>query len=308
MRILVTGGCGFIGSHLVDRLVSEEHDVLVIDSLINGEIENLNNAARFVETDIRDQTLEKIFLDFKPEVVYHMAAQIDIQASLVNPLLDADINVLGTINLLNCCASSGVRKIIYSSSAAIYGNPSILPISESVPAGPISFYGLSKFTPESYIKIFSNMYDFKYTILRYSNVYGERQLTKGEGGVIPIFINNILNGIPPKIFGDGEQTRDFIYVKDVVSANVSVMNTGDNRVYNVSTNTPITINDLFIKLSALAHSSLTPLYCETRHGDIVHNYMDNSNIYEELHWQPSFSLLEGLTQTYDNFANLKIRV
>ncbi|MGR6546012.1 NAD-dependent epimerase/dehydratase family protein [Paenibacillus tundrae] len=307
MRIIVTGGCGFIGSHLVDRLISENHDVLVIDALFYPESEeNLNKSAELMKIDIRDKNLEKVFMNFRPEVVYHLAAQIDVQTSLNNPYLDAEINILGSINVLQACKNSGVTKIIYSSSAAIYGENYDLPIKEVSPSIPISFYGISKFTPEYYIKMFSDSCDLDYSILRYSNVYGERQVTHGEGGVVSIFIDNFLRGIPSKIFGDGSQTRDFIYVKDVVDANMQVMTKGNNQIFNISTNTPISINDLYYKLASIADSSLEPVYCDSRMGDITHSYMDNSKILEDLNWKPSSTIDEGLRITYSNFEIAKI--
>ncbi|MBA9086783.1 UDP-glucose 4-epimerase [Fontibacillus solani] len=298
MRILVTGGCGFIGSHLVDRLIEEMHEVVVVDNLSSGFIQNLNTAARFVEIDICDKTISDVFEDFRPELVYHLAAQVDVQKSINMPGFDANVNIIGSINILNQCLKYGVNKIVYASSAAIYGNPKKLPINENFDSRPISYYGLSKYTPESYIKVFSDMNNIRYTILRFANVYGERQSYQGEGGVISIFFNKYLNNETPIIYGDGTQTRDFIYVKDIVSANVLVMNKGDNEIFNVSTNTPVNINEIANKISRITKVSIEPIYRPAREGDIKDSFLDNTKMFKQLNWKPSFSIEQGLLETY----------
>ncbi|WP_341281422.1 NAD-dependent epimerase/dehydratase family protein [Paenibacillus sp. FSL H8-0537] len=297
MRILVTGGCGFIGSHIVDELIDLNYEVLVIDNLITGSLNNLNPKAKFVQMDVLDENMSQIFIQFKPEVVIHHAAQIDVQHSLKNPKFDATSNILGAISVLECCRDAGVRKIVYASSAAIYGNPNYYPIDEEHAKEPLSFYGISKLTPEHYIKVFSELYNIKYTILRYSNAYGYRQDPKGEGGVISIFMNRILNGENPHIFGDGEQVRDFIYVKDIANANLSVLEKGDNEIFNVSSSIPITINKLYEIMSNATETSLAPIYKEQRNGDIRKSYLDNSKIALHLNWEPKYSLERGLKET-----------
>ncbi|NOU66240.1 NAD-dependent epimerase/dehydratase family protein [Paenibacillus sp. LMG 31461] len=302
MRVVVTGGCGFIGSHIVERLIKEKHEVLVIDNLSTGKIENINlNEVIFHQIDILDQNLNDIFHQFKPRIVYHLAAQIDIQKSMKDPKFDADSNIKGTISLLECCRNVGVRKIIYASSAAIYGNPLYLPIDEKHSKIPLSFYGLSKFTPESYIKLFSELHDLKYTILRYANVYGERQDYKGEGGVVSIFLNKILKNEAPYINGDGEQSRDFIYVKDIAEANLAVMDAGDNEIYNISTNIPTKINTLYQNIIlSCARTHIMPIYKESRKGDILDSYLDNQKIKTHLGWEPKYTLIDGIKETLRN--------
>lgn len=301
MRIVVTGGCGFIGSHIVDQLIANNHEVAVIDNLSTGYIEYLNPKARLYNIDILSDDIKEVFGGFKPTVVYHQAAQIDIQKSTNNPCFDAETNIKGTINVLECCRTYGVRKIIYASSAAVYGNPKYLPVDESHPVEPISFYGISKHTPEHYIKSYADLYGIKYSILRYANAYGVRQLPKGEGGVISIFISKMLNGESPTVYGDGEQTRDFIYVKDIASANVSVLSNGDNKIYNVSTRTSISINSLVNILKDILSTNLEVYYGSPRPSDIIHSYLDNNAIYTDTGWVPKYSLEEGLRETVEYY-------
>ena len=220
MNILVTGGAGFIGSPIVDKLIDNEHNVIVVDNLSTGTINNVNKSANFIQGSIIDREfIESIISKYKPDCVIHHAAQIDVQRSIEDPTFDCDTNIRGTLNILNSCVKNNVSKIIYASSAAVYGNPNYLPIDENHSINPMSYYGISKFTPEMYIKVYSNMFDIKYTIFRYSNVYGPRQVSKGEGGVVSIFIDKMLMNQSPYIYGDGQHTRDFIYVKDIANAN-----------------------------------------------------------------------------------------
>ncbi|TDT52010.1 SDR family oxidoreductase [Fonticella tunisiensis] len=303
MKVLVTGGAGFIGSNIVDRLIELNHDVAVVDNLSTGRRENLNPGAEFYNVDIvNKEDLTRVFEAFKPEICIHHAAQIDVQRSIKEPDYDADVNIVGTINVLNACRLSGARKIIYASSAAVYGEPEYLPLDENHKVEPISYYGVSKHTPEHYIKIFSQLYGLRYTILRYSNVYGIRQDPMGEGGVIAIFLNKLVKGEVPTIFGDGEQTRDFIYVKDVVEANIAALTRGDGYILNISTNTCISINDLVKKMIEASGRELKPNYGPARKGDIIHSYMDNRRAAEVLGWEPRYGLVEGLRETYEYYS------
>lgn len=303
MKVLVTGGAGFIGSNIVDRLIELNHDVAVVDNLSTGRRENLNPGAEFYNVDIvNKEDLNRVFEAFKPEICIHHAAQIDVQRSIKEPDYDADVNIVGTINVLNACRLSGARKIIYASSAAVYGEPEYLPLDENHKVDPISYYGASKHTPEHYIKIFSQLYGLRYTILRYSNVYGIRQDPMGEGGVIAIFLNKLVKGEVPTIFGDGEQTRDFIYVKDVVEANIAALTRGDGDILNISTNTYISINDLVKKMIEASGRELNPNYGPARKGDIIHSYMDNRRAAEVLGWEPRYGLVEGLRETYEYYS------
>jgi len=305
MKIVVTGGAGFIGSNVVDELISNNHEVCVVDNLSTGKIDNLNDKARFYKYDITNaDALKLIFKIGRPEVVYHFAAQIDVNTSLKKPAFDANVNIEGTINVLECCRKYEVKKIIYPSSAAVYGNPEYLPVDEKHPIEPISFYGISKHTPEHYIKTFCSLYGIKYTIFRYSNVYGIRQDPKGEGGVVSIFINKFLNNESPFIFGDGEQTRDFIYVKDIVKANLLALNCGDNKIVNISANIPVTVNELYETMKRIFNSDVQAVYKEPRQGDILHSYLDTSLAKEFMGWKAQYYFENGVSETIAYCRNL----
>jgi UDP-glucose 4-epimerase len=297
MNVIVTGGAGFIGSNLVDMLINEGFDTYVIDNLSTGKRQFLNPKARFYQSDILDlQKMKEIFEEVKPKAVFHLAAQIDVQKSIHNPGLDAQMNILGTINIIELCKTYN-SKLIYSSSAAVYGTPLNLPVCEQHPIHPLSNYGISKYTPELYIRCYAQLYNVKYTILRYANVYGPRQMPKGEGGVISIFINKMMNNEIPVVFGDGEHTRDFIYVEDVVTANLSALNAEKSGTYNISTNKPLSINKLIEKINTILNKKVVPEYKVERLGDIKHSCLDNQLAKMELNWQPKYSIIEGLTKT-----------
>lgn len=305
MKILVTGGAGFIGSNVVDELIENKHEVCIVDNLSTGKNDNINEKSRFYKCDVTNlENLKLIFEIEKPEVVYHFAAQIDVQTSLKKPAFDAKNNIIGTINILECCRLFHVKKIIYPSSAAVYGNPKYLPIDENHPVEPISFYGISKHTPEHYIKVFSELNDIKYTILRYANVYGIRQDPKGEGGVVSRFLGKLLNNEAPIIFGDGEQTRDFVYVKDIVRANLLALSNGNNKVVNISTNVPITVNDLYKTMKKVINSNIEAIYEEQRQGDILYSYLSNSLARETLCWEFRYTLQDGIKETADYYKRL----
>ena len=309
MKILVTGGAGFIASHIADRLVGLEHEVVVVDNLSTGKREYINSEARFYKCDITNyETLKLVFDIEEPEIVIHHAAQIDVQTSLKRPSFDAQNNIIGTINILECCRKLNVRKIIYPSSAAVYGNPQYLPVDEGHPVKPISFYGISKHTPEHYIRVYSQLYGIKYTIFRYSNVYGIRQDPKGEGGVVSIFVDRLLNEETPFIYGDGEQTRDFIYVKDVANANVLALARGDNEIIDISTNKPVTINELYKIMKEISGSSLEIEYKAAREGDILHSYLDNEKALKCLDWKIEYDIENGVKETLNYYNNLLVEM
>lgn len=296
-KILVTGGAGFIASHIVDKLIKNGDKVVVVDNLSTGREENLNKEAIFYNVDILDDSLRKVFEIEKPDCVIHHAAQIDVQRSIRQPMDDARVNVSGTINILECCKEYNVKKIVYASTAAVYGEPKYLGIDEKHPVAPISYYGISKHTPEHYIKVYSSLYGIKYTILRYANAYGIRQDPKGEGGVISIFVDKLLEEGTPIIFGTGEQTRDFIYVKDIVEANVLAVSKGDNNIFNIGTGVATSINELFNSMKEIAGAKVEPVYKEARKGDILHSYFNISKSKEILGWSPRYSLKDGLKET-----------
>ena len=298
MKVMVTGGCGFIGSHIVDLLVDAGHTVAVVDNLSTGNLNNLNKNAKLYEADIRSDAFREAVREFAHEVIYHEAAQIDIQKSIRESSYDAEVNVVGTVKVLEAVRDFGVKKIIYASSAAVYGNPEYLPVDENHPKAPMSFYGISKFTPEFYIRTFSALYGFTFTILRYANVFGVRQDPKGEGGVVSIFTDKLLRGETPVIFGDGEQTRDFVYVGDIAGANLAALNAGDGEVINVSTCKSTTVNEL---VRLMTDGKVNPEYRDARAGDILHSYLDNIKLKTILGYEPRYSLKEGLDLTMEYY-------
>jgi len=299
MNILVTGGAGFVGSHIVDILIENNHQVTVVDSLITGKKENINPQAKFYQIDIRSNELENIFQQETPEIVYHLAAQAIVPPSIEDPLNDQDVNIGGTINILELMRKYQAKKIIYSSSAAIYGNPVSLPVKEEHPIQPISPYGLSKSAAEQYIKLYFRMYGIDYTILRYANIYGPRQTSDGEGGVISIFIDKLKNNQPLTINGDGRHTRDYIYVGDVAKANLKALQHGSRAVVNISTGIAVSLNELVETLTRAVDEDVEVFYGEKRKGDIVHSSLDPSLSSIFLKWEYEKSLAEGLQITFN---------
>jgi UDP-glucose 4-epimerase len=306
-KIVVTGGAGFIGSHIVDRCIAEGYQTVVIDNLSTGKINNVNPGAVFYKADIRTDKIHDIFEKERPDIVIHHAAQIDVQKSIHNPFEDAGINISGTVNLLKAAVGSGVRKFIYASSAAVYGSPEFLPVTEQHAKVPISFYGVSKYVPEYYIQTFAGLYDLEYVILRYANVYGIRQDPKGEGGVISIFLDRMLKGESITVFGDGSQTRDFIYVGDVAEANLKAVRYGRNAVCNIGTGENVSLNELIGIFEDVGQREQNVLYGNTRKGDIIHSCLANTEALEKLQWQPQTTLREGLTRTFAYYSELAER-
>lgn len=294
MKILVTGGAGFIGSHLVDYLISLNHYVCIVDNLSTGRLQNVNKKASFYQMDIADPKLIELFLDKRPEIVYHLAAQISVPESIKDPLTDAQTNITGTLNLLDACRIYNVKKIIYSSSAAVYGNASQLPITEESPIMPVSPYGISKYTVECYLKIYAMLYGLNYTILRYANVYGERQNSGTEGGVVAIFADKLSKSVSVEIYGDGEQTRDFIYVKDVVSANIAALTNGNNDVFNIGTGRKNSINVVYNTMKRILNTYQPPIYAKKRSGDLRDSYFNIEKAKKLLIWEPEYLIYEGL--------------
>ncbi|MCI7060447.1 MAG: NAD-dependent epimerase/dehydratase family protein [Megasphaera elsdenii] len=303
MHILVTGGAGFIGSHLVDALLEAGHDVTVFDNLSTGCRDQVPEQARFVQGDIRDEAaLKVLFGEGHFDVVFHEAAQTQVSYSLAHPREDAELNVLGLINVLEQCRRQGVQKFIYSSSAAVYGDNPKVPLDESEPLAPASFYGLTKVTAEKYIQLYGDLFGLPYAILRYANVYGERQGNGGEGGVVGLFARALARGEDLTIFGDGEQSRDFVYVKDVARANVAAID-GEvpSGIYNISTQIETTINALKEILLYFSHAGVAVSYGEVRKGDIFRSSLANGKAREHLRWRPKMKLMPGLMATYQYF-------
>jgi UDP-glucose 4-epimerase len=298
-KVLVTGGCGFIGSHIVDLLLKKNYEVVIVDNLRTGKLDNINTEeVTFYDLDINSSNLEKVFKENSISYIIHQAAQVSVAESVKNMMEDLQINIVGTINLINFAKKYNTEKIIFASSAAVYGTPTYLPLDELHPVNPMSPYGLSKQAAESYLRISNELYGIKYTILRYANVYGPRQDAKGEGGVVAIFADKLKQKIVPEIHGDGTQTRDFIFVKDVAAANVACLTEGDNNTYNISTGTTISINELYKKMADIAKFEKGAIYVEARQADIKHSLLSNEKAIRELNWKPSVSLEVGLTELF----------
>jgi UDP-glucose 4-epimerase len=243
MKVLVTGGAGFIGSHLVDRLIQEGHEVVVVDNLSTGKRRNLNRAARLVKLDIQSWRLERVFRNERPHMVMHLAAQMDVRKSVEDPMFDAQVNVLGTLNVLQQSIKHGVRKVVFSSSGgAIYGEQEVYPAPESHVTRPLSPYGVSKLCGEQYLSYYQRVNGLQIVSLRYANVYGPRQDPEGEAGVVAIFIQKLLNNEQAIVNGNGRQTRDFVYVEDVVEANLAAMGQDIQGTYNVGTGEETSVN------------------------------------------------------------------
>ncbi|MDF0643066.1 MAG: GDP-mannose 4,6-dehydratase [Nitrospira sp.] len=302
MKVLVTGGAGFIGSHIVDRLVQEGHEVVVVDNLSTGKRRNLNRAARFFKTDIQGWRLERVFRNERPNVVMHLAAQMDVRKSVEDPVFDAQVNVLGTLNILQQAIKHGVRKVVFSSSGgAIYGEQDVFPAPESHATKPLSPYGLSKLCGEQYLSYYERVGGVQVVNLRYANVYGPRQDPEGEAGVVAIFIQKLLNNEQPVINGNGRQTRDFVFVEDVVEANLAVMGQETAGTYNVGTGVETSINDLFRILVQHTGSTCKELHGPAKKGEQARSVIDASKLRHELSWEPRMSLSDGLKRTVGYF-------
>jgi len=304
VKILVIGGAGFIGSHVVDAYVSAGHEVAVIDNLSSGQSGNVNPAAQMNRLDIRDQEgVAATIASFKPEIVNHHAAQSEVPKSVADPMYDASVNIVGGLNILKASVDHGVKKLIFSSTGgALYGEPDVVPADEDHPVRPLSPYGTSKYSFEQYLGTFMRTFGLEYTVLRYANIYGPRQdFMAEEGRVIAIFASRMLAGKAVTIDGDGEQSRDMLHVADVATANIHALDRGAGGVYHVSTGIPVTINDLFRKLALLTDYKLAPNYGPARKGDVYRIALDNSRARRDLGWEPRMQLEEGLSLTVDYF-------
>jgi UDP-glucose 4-epimerase len=297
-KVLVTGGAGFIASHLVDALIGQGHDVVVIDDLSRGIATNINKKAKFYNIDIRSSNLNEVFLKERPEIVNHHAARTSVTHSLSDPIDDANVNIIGSLNLLQNCLKWRVKKIIYASSGgAVYGEPIYLPCDESHPINPLSPYGVSKYAVELYIKSYLNNYGLNYIILRYANVYGPHQILTGETSVIAKFCYQMTRGLDVSILGNGKQQRDFIHVKDIVRANILAMKQSENQVYNLGTGKSISINHLFHLLKSITNYSRAPNYVPAIKGEIFKTFLTADKAKRELGWTPEIDLEEGLKIT-----------
>ncbi len=302
MRILVTGGAGFIGSHVADAYIAEGHTVTVIDNLSTGHRNNVNRKARFVEADIRGSTVADVFAEDRFDAVSHHAAQIDVRKSVADPMFDADINVLGTLNLLQQCVKAGVKRFIFASTGgAIYGEQERFPADETHPARPISPYGVSKLAVEHFLHYYWKEYGLLYCSLRYSNVYGPRQGADGEAGVIAIFTDRLLSGSETVINGDGGQARDFVYVGDVVRANLLALGLDEPTTVNIGTSVETTINEIFHVLNSISGAGATEKHGPPMPGEQRRSVIDPAYAKRLMEWEPTVELEEGLARTVESF-------
>jgi UDP-glucose 4-epimerase len=299
VKVLVTGGAGFIGSHIVDLLVFEGHDVAVVDNLVGGARSNVNGNARFHQVDLGSVRFERVLRFEQPEVVFHQAAQMSVKASVDDPMYDAQVNILGLINLLEACAVAGVRKVVFASSGATYGNPVYLPIDEQHPQRPASPYGITKMAGEMYLAYYAQSFGVQFTALRYGNVYGPRQSPHGEAGVVAIFTHQLLAGQTPVVHWDGEQTRDYVYVADVALANLLAANAGDGKSYCIATGVGTSVNQIVSLLADVIGTPVVPARAPRRAGDLRSAYFDVTRAQTELGWRPTVSLPDGLQKTVD---------
>ncbi len=304
MRILVTGGAGFIASHVVDALIQKGHQVSIIDNLYSGKLENINSSADFHKLDIGDPAVHSLVATFKPEIVIHHAAQMDVRKSVSDPLFDANVNVLGSLNLLEACRTHGVKKVIFSSTGgAIYGEQDYFPADEEHPLRPVSPYGITKLCLEKYLFYYHVVHGMNYVILRYGNIYGPRQNPHGEAGVIAIFIKKILAGEQPVINGPGTQTRDYTYVGDVVQANLLALDYAGASVFNVGTGIETDVNQLFGMINARLGSPAREVHAEAKAGEQLRSVLSTRKISETLGWKQQVGLEEGMNLTVDWFKS-----
>jgi UDP-glucose 4-epimerase len=299
MKVMVTGGAGFIGSHIVDLLLLEGHSVAIVDNIATGQRENIDPRVRFYELDIVSPSFPLVLEAERPEVVFHQAAQMSVKVSTDEPMLDARVNVVGLIRVLQACVASGVRKIVFASSGATYGNPDYLPFDEDHPQRPASPYGITKLMGEHYLRYFAQDHGLQYTALRYGNVYGPRQSADGEAGVVAIFARQLLRGQTPTIHWDGEQIRDYVYVTDVARANLQAATAGDGRCYCIGTGVGTSVNQIYQTLCDIVGVVLPAHRTPRRAGDLRAAYFDTSRAMRELRWKPTVSLRDGLAETVE---------
>jgi len=298
MKILITGGAGFIGSHLADKLIEQNHKVVIIDNLSTGRKENLNKKAKFYKIDINKKEVSTIFKKEKPEIVFHFAAQINVRKSVEDPIEDAKANILGGLNILENCKKFKVKKVIFSSTGgAIYGDADIIPTPESYPEYPLSPYGIAKLTTEKYLNYYNKVFGMPFVALRFANVYGPRQNSKGEAGVVAIFCDQIFSKKQPIINGDGLQTRDFVFVADIVNAATLAIKAEKSGIFNVATAKETNINDIFLIIKQETGAAFKEVHKPAPKGEQQRSCLDYSKIKSELNWSPKYDLEQGLKET-----------
>jgi len=305
MKILVTGGAGFIGSHVADTYLKAGHKVVILDDLSGGRRSNVPKAARLVVADIRDtKKVQALFKKERFDVVNSHAAQMSVPESVSDPRHDADINVLGVLNLMEAGRLNGLKKFIHvSSGGTVYGTPKKFPATEAYPIRPESPYGITKAVGETYLRFYRAQYGMDYTVLRYSNVYGPRQMPHGEAGVVAIFIQRLLKGLPCTIFGDGSLIRDYVYVGDVARASLLCLRKGSGEAYNIGTGRPTTVKQLYGSIAKALGLGTTPNYGPPRAGDVRANWLSWDKAHRELAWSPKVDLDKGIRETVAFFKN-----
>jgi UDP-glucose 4-epimerase len=304
LNILVTGGAGFIASHIVDAYIADGHKVIIVDNLSTGFLENINPQAKFYQLDIRSEKLEDVFQKEKIDVVNHLAAQMDVRRSVSDPKFDASVNVVGGLNLFESARKHRVKKIIFSSTGgAIYGEQDYFPADEEHPTRPLSPYGITKLCTEKYLFFYNAVYGMKNVILRYANIYGPRQNPHGEAGVVAIFCNKMLKGEQPVINGDGKQTRDYTFVGDVVKANIAALHYHGSNIYNIGTGIETDVNKLFLEIRTHLNPSCPEQHAPAKAGEQQRSVISSKKIESDLGWKPTVQLEEGLRLTAEYFKN-----
>ena len=309
MKILITGGAGFIGSHIQDAYIQAGHDVVVLDNLSTGKKKFLNPGSQFVELDIREkEKVNRLFENEQFDVVNHHAAQINLRASVSDPAFDADVNIKGSLNVLEASVKSGVKKFIFASTGgAIYGEQDVFPADENHPIRPESPYGIAKLSIEKYLYYYEKVYGLKYFVLRYANIYGQRQNPHGEAGVVAIFCRKLVDNETPTINGDGKQTRDYVHVSDVVKANLSALDYKETGMVNIGTGVETTVNDIFNHLSSFSGNKMESAYGPAKKGEQQRSVLNNALAKQVLNWEPTISIEDGLFQTFEYFKNGELR-
>lgn len=306
MKILVTGGAGFIGSHIAAQYLKEGHTVHIVDNMFSGKIENIPKGAVFFEMDIADTEIVRLLETEKYEVINHHAAQMDVRRSVADPLFDARVNILGSINLVEHGLKNGLKKVIFASSGGtVYGEQTSFPADENHPRNPISPYGVAKLSFEQYLYYYHTCFGLEYVALRYANVYGPRQNPHGEAGVVAIFIKKMLNGEQPVINGSGLQTRDYVFVKDVVNANLAALKYSGSTSFNVGTGVETNVVEIFDVINTYLGSKKPRTFAEAKSGEQMRSVLDCSSLRNKTGWKPEVQFTEGISQTIEWFKSQK---
>ncbi len=304
MKILVTGGAGFIGSHIVDSLIEKGHDVVVLDDLSSGSVKNLPRKIRFIKLDVRSNNVCTLFLEEQFDAVFHLAAQMDVRKSVDDPKFDASVNIIGGLNILECCVRHNVKKVIFASTGgAIYGEQDYFPADEKHPLRPLSPYGVAKLSYEQYLFYYKEVYGIDYVSLRFANIYGPRQNPHGEAGVVAIFTTKFLNGDQPVINGDGKQTRDYVYVGDIVDANLLALEYPETGIFNLGTGVEADVNTLYRTLRDLTGVECEEIHGPAKKGEQQRSVLDYSHAKKVLGWAPKVDLEQGLKKTVEYFKS-----